>query len=213
MSCPAAGGCVAGGTYNDPKGHNHAFVATERKGKWGKASQVAGTAALAAGGNARVDELACPLTGYCTAIGTYIVPPESTASFVVGESKGKWGKAAALPGLAALNKGHSGGLLGLSCPARGDCSAGGGYTDAALHTQGLVASESKGKWGKAVPVPGLAALNKGGSADVAAISCGSAGNCSAVGSYLDGAVAGSCSSSPSGTASGARPPRRRARAR
>jgi hypothetical protein len=186
MSCPAAGGCVAGGTYNDTKGHNHAFLATERKGKWGKASQVSGTAALAAGGNAQVDQLACPQAGYCTAAGTYIAPPDAIASFVVGESKGKWGNAVALPGLAALNQGHDGGLLALSCPARGACSGGGGYTNAGLHEQGLVASESKGKWGKAVPVRGLATLNKGGHAAVMAISCRSAGNCSAVGSYLDG---------------------------
>jgi hypothetical protein len=42
-----------------------------------------------------------------------------------------------------------------------------------------------GTWGTAQQVPGTAALNKGGSANINALSCGSAGNCSAGGSYTD----------------------------
>jgi hypothetical protein len=38
-------------------------------------------------------------------------------------------------------------------------------------------------WGKAIQVPGLAALNQGGSAVVTSISCPSSGNCSAGGQY------------------------------
>ena len=38
-----------------------------------------------------------------------------------------------------------------------------------------------GSWGKAIPVPGLAHL--GGNGGVSSVSCGSAGNCAAVGEY------------------------------
>jgi hypothetical protein len=41
-------------------------------------------------------------------------------------------------------------------------------------------------WGSAIEVPGTAALNVGGFAGVSAISCSSAGNCTAGGSYADG---------------------------
>jgi len=41
-------------------------------------------------------------------------------------------------------------------------------------------------WGSAIEVPGTAGLNAGGSAAIHSISCSSAGNCSAGGSYLDG---------------------------
>jgi hypothetical protein len=41
-----------------------------------------------------------------------------------------------------------------------------------------------GTWHTAVEVPGTAALNTGGGADMYAVSCASAGNCSAVGSYF-----------------------------
>jgi hypothetical protein len=41
-----------------------------------------------------------------------------------------------------------------------------------------------GGWAKAEEVPGTASLNTGGSAQIASVSCPSAGNCSAGGSYL-----------------------------
>ena len=43
-----------------------------------------------------------------------------------------------------------------------------------------------GSWGRAIQVPGLAALNTGGDAEVASVSCASAGNCAAGGDYSDG---------------------------
>jgi len=44
-----------------------------------------------------------------------------------------------------------------------------------------------GIWGKAEQVPGTASLNAGGHASVSVVSCSSAGNCGAGGSYTDGA--------------------------
>ena len=40
-------------------------------------------------------------------------------------------------------------------------------------------------WGRAVEVPGLGSLNKGGNAGVNSVSCASPGNCTAGGSYTD----------------------------
>ena len=44
---------------------------------------------------------------------------------------------------------------------------------------------SLGGWGTAIEVPGTAALNRGGDAAVASVSCAAAGNCSAGGGYGD----------------------------
>ena len=46
-------------------------------------------------------------------------------------------------------------------------------------------SEKNGVWGQAIAVPGLVALNQAGPAAVTQVSCGSAGNCVAGGSYSD----------------------------
>jgi hypothetical protein len=45
------------------------------------------------------------------------------------------------------------------------------------------AAGPNGAWGKAEEVPGTAALNKGGDAEINSVSCASAGNCSAGGFY------------------------------
>ena len=42
--------------------------------------------------------------------------------------------------------------------------------------QGFVVSESNGRWGKAIEVPGLGALNTGLNADVLSVSCAAAGD-------------------------------------
>ncbi len=71
----------------------------------------------------------------------------------------------------------------MSCSSPGNCSAGGSYTDSSGRTQAFIDSEVNGTWHTPIEVPGTAALNHGGSAAVNSMSCTSAGNCSAVGSY------------------------------
>jgi hypothetical protein len=73
----------------------------------------------------------------------------------------------------------------VSCAKAGDCSAGGSYADASGRGQVFVAGEARGVWGKAQPVPGTAALNKGGEAEITSVSCPRAGSCSAGGFYED----------------------------
>jgi hypothetical protein len=53
------------------------------------------------------------------------------------------------------------------------------------NTRAFVAVEHNGRWGTAIGVPGLGALNKGGNALVTSVSCGAAGNCAAGGHYAD----------------------------
>ena len=67
-----------------------------------------------------------------------------------------------------------------------------------------MAVERDGFWGEAIEVPGLAALNKDGYAEVTSVSCASAGNCAA-GGYYRGAraragVRGGRAARPWGTA-------------
>ena len=75
-------------------------------------------------------------------------------------------------------------MSSVSCASAGNCAAGGFYV-ARGHSQGFVAGERNGRWGNAIEMPGLAALNKG-DAEVDSVSCGAAGNCAAGGSYMNG---------------------------
>jgi hypothetical protein len=98
---------------------------------------------------------------------------------------GTWGTAQEVPGTAALNQGGGAGLNAVSCGSAGNCTAGGFYTDRSGHPQAFVASQVHGTWGAAREVPGTAKLNLGGNAGLNAVSCGSAGNCTAGGFFTD----------------------------
>src|SRR5258708_38877077 len=85
--------------------------------------------------------------------------PVSTPAAAV-RAAGWWGRAIAVPGLAALNQGRNAGVSSVSCPSPGSCAAGGVYRGGAGHQQGFVVSGGNGRWVQAIGVPGLAALDK-----------------------------------------------------
>ena len=71
----------------------------------------------------------------------------------------------------------------MSCASAGNCSAGGNYLDQLGRYQAFVLTEVSGTWHASLEVPGTAALNRGGDAQVSTISCASPGRCSAGGYY------------------------------
>jgi hypothetical protein len=98
---------------------------------------------------------------------------------------GTWGTAIEVPGLGSLNQGGAARLASVSCGSAGNCVAGGGYLDGSGRGQAFVAGETNGTWRRAIEVPGSEILNAGGGATATSVSCASAGNCAAVGSYRD----------------------------
>ena len=187
VSCAAAGNCAAGGFYSDGSGRQ-TFVASEKNGSWGAAVEVPGIAALNSGGFANLYSVSCGAAGACAAGGIYTDGSAHIQAWVVSDKHGHWGGAVKVPGTAALNKGGSAGLKSVSCAAAGACAAGGSYKDGSGHIQAFVLNETKGRWGKAIEIPGSAALNSGGAAGVNSISCAAAGTCVAGGGYKDGSA-------------------------
>jgi hypothetical protein len=238
VSCASAGNCSAGGFYTDSSGFNQAFVVSQVGGKWGKAEEVPGTAALNTGGSAQVLSVSCASPGNCSAGGNYATSSTAEVPFVVSQVGGTWGKAKTIPGsvgaegmvfsvsCASAGNCSAGGasssssgfaafvvsqvrgtwgkakvvgrvyVSSVSCASAGNCSAGGSSLDSSGHQQAFVVSQVHGTWGTAQVVPGTAALNQGGSAQLGGpctqttglcgtLSCASAGNCSASGTYTD----------------------------
>lgn len=95
------------------------------------------------------------------------------------------GWAEEVPGLATLNTGGNAPVTSVSCWRAGDCAAGGFYTDASQRQQAFVVTQANGPWGTAEEVPGTAALNAGGGAQVLSVSCPPGGGCAAGGYYSD----------------------------
>ena len=180
VSCASAGNCSAGGYYQVSGHAQQAFVVGEKHGTWSTAEEVPGITALASA----ISSVSCASAGNCSAAGFFINSSGYWAPFVLGEDHGTWGTAEEVPGIAALN--HGSAFIGsMSCASAGNCSAGSSYVDSSGDQQVFVDSEVRGTWGAAEEVPGTAAFNQGGSAAISSLSCGSAGNCSAAGSYID----------------------------
>ena len=103
---------------------------------------------------------------------------------MVSQVNGTWHTAIEVPGTAALNISRLARVVSVSCASAGTCRAGGDYTNISGSQAGVV-SQINGTWRTAIEMPGTAALNSGGNAAIASVSCASAGNCSAGGHYTD----------------------------
>jgi hypothetical protein len=187
VSCASAGNCAAGGWYTEGVDRDLVFVVTQRNGVWGTAMRAPGIASLDAG-NAFLSSVSCVSAGTCAAGGFYTDASRHSQPFVVDERKGVWGRVMPVPGSAAVNTGGYAGTNSVSCASAGACVAVGWSSGPRRHA--FVARERKGTWGKAIPVPGLAALNNGGGSYATSVSCASAGNCAAGGWYKYGARSG-----------------------
>src|SRR5215472_6593615 len=128
VSCAAAGGCAAGGGYRALHHHFPAFVVAEAGGRWRKAIEVPGTAAVNTGREAAVLSVSCAAAGSCAAGGFYFDGSGNEQAFVVSEAGGRWRKAIEVPGMAALNAGGFAFINSVSCAAAGSCAAGGVYS-------------------------------------------------------------------------------------
>ena len=97
VSCGAAGNCAAGGTYRDSRHHRQGFVAVERHGRWGTATEVPGLATLNKGRQADVRSVSCASASSCAAGGSYLDGDGDDQGFVAAERNGHWGTAIEMP--------------------------------------------------------------------------------------------------------------------
>jgi hypothetical protein len=183
-ACPAFARCVAGGYIGDSGGNRQPFI-DDQSGSWPTAAPVAGN--LNKGSFGEVTSLSCTSLGTCAAGGFYTDAKGGRQAFVISQANGNWGPMKQIAG--SLNKGESAQVNQVSCGVSPNlvsiitCAAVGFYTTSAGAGQAFTATLANGKWGPAVVVPGSATLNKGGFAQLSSVSCPTAGNCSAGGSY------------------------------
>jgi hypothetical protein len=154
-------------------------------GSFGSAVEVAGTAGLNAGGNDEVDVISCASPGNCGAGGFYTDGAGHQQVWVANDVAGSWDPAVEIPGMALLNAGTVSSFNGISCPSAGNCTGVGDYTDESGELQAFVVDEKGGTWGSAIEAPGTGFLNSDGVALGFAVSCSSAGNCTAGGAFAN----------------------------
>ncbi len=123
-----------------------------------------------------------PLRPCCSPAPTWRPPHPAAPAATAGAS---WGRTVEVPGLAALNAGGNAQVLSVSCWRADYCAAGGFYTRKLGYQQAFVVLEHAGRGARPLEVPGSAALNAGGKAEVASVSCVSGGACTAGGFYTE----------------------------
>lgn len=183
IACPAAGSCVAVGSYLDRVGITQLFADAELRGKWQRAVEVRKPATTAKNGIAVLTSVSCTGAGNCVAVGAF--RSKAGQQFLaVRDAGGRWQQALGVrtPSTAA---GPDAGLTSVSCWKAGHCRAAGTFEDSAGHTRPLVVTDDAGTWSQPVKVAAPAGAAANPNAEFLSISCDKAGLCGLAGSYLD----------------------------
>jgi hypothetical protein len=182
VSCASAHYCSAVGIYRDSSGSFQGLLLGETAGVW-----ATGVEASLPANAARVSSLqavSCASPGNCSAVGQYLDSSGVLHGLLLTETGGVWarGVEAALPANAGSPLAN---LVSVSCGSAGNCSAAGSYVDGAGNIRGLLLNETGGVWATGVEAAPPANGDSPPEVLVSSVSCASAGNCTAVGSYRD----------------------------
>ncbi len=204
IACPAAGRCVVAGMA----GTQHLLAVTEHGRQWRSRGFAlpANAAAIKppAGPYPFASGVSCPAAGTCTVVGHYTAADHTTHALSIAEHRGTWGAVTdvPLPPDASTtfpppdSESFAGGFLSfVSCPSAVSCTTVGSYTRKPLEAAyPWERDETGGTWAGArgLQLPAGAATtvdSRAGGASpflgFSGLSCPAAGNCTAVGGYVD----------------------------
>jgi hypothetical protein len=183
VSCGSAGNCLAVGDYQSTAGREGLLV-SEASGGWWPGVAPPLPANAAATQSVFLNSVSCVGVNDCTAVGDYLDSASHEQALVV-DAAGVWsqGVEASLPADAGTVPNAN--LNSISCVAPGECTTVGSYIDGSSHHEGLLLTETSGTWAQGVtaPLPANAAADPHVVID--SVSCPSAGECSAIGTYDD----------------------------
>ena len=159
-------------------------------GTWAAARQVRTPATQPQAGTGIVSD-ACAPKGYCAAVGTYWPAGRLGISnpYVVIDKNGSVGNlqhvntAPLVNGPLSSHGDAEAEMDFVACPSAANCVALGDYNSFEFGIYPFVVNEKNGRWGKAHPIAGIAALGLAITATPTALACSSAGNCVAGGTF------------------------------
>jgi hypothetical protein len=193
VSCASAGDCTAIGYTIDASANWHGLLLTETDGTWAAGVEAVLPAnAVATGMDMYLTSISCASAGNCSAVGLYNIglgrDGAGSEALLLTETAGVWatGVEAALPANAGVGDigEDDASLQSISCSSAGTCTAVGDYFDNSDHDHGMLLTETNGTWAAGIEAALPAnAVTTGQRVFLTSVSCASAGNCSAVGSY------------------------------
>jgi hypothetical protein len=180
VDCASSGSCVAVGGYTDMASAQQGVILTLSGGTW-TPKEVSLPAGADANPGTNLRSVSCVAAGSCAAVGNYKDTSLDFQGLLLTDNSGTWTSSRAmLPINAAADPAVS--LDSVSCVGTLDCAAAGKYGPNVGEAQALLISATSGSWATGT----AATLPAGGvTAQPNAISCASAGNCTAVGYYVD----------------------------
>jgi hypothetical protein len=175
VSCASAGNCSAVGAYVDSSGIQEGLLLNEIAGSWQPG--VEAVPPPNPEGGAGLLAVSCSSAGNCSAVGVH-----AGGGLLLTETDGTWA-----PGIAAQlpANGIAGYATAISCASAGNCTAVGSYAVSWQDDEGLLLTETDGRWSAVEATTPAPTVNGYRGVGVDSVSCWSAGNCSAVGSYKD----------------------------
>jgi len=175
VSCASAGNCTAVSSDG--------LLLTEKTGKWATGVEATLPDNAAPTDYVLLNSVSCASAGNCTAVGSYDASSGWNEGLLLTEKAGRWatGVEATLPS----NGGTSGNatLNSVSCSPAGNCSAVGYYNGDSSGGEGLLITKRAGGWRRGVEATLPKNAIAGKPVSLTSVSCASAGNCSAVGTY------------------------------
>ena len=203
VDCPSARSCTALGYHETYKQSVGVFGGA---GRWGRATALLLPANAWRWGatffgprevfppweSQRFSAMSCPSAGNCTVVGSYNNKQDYGDGVLLSQTDGRWARGIKQPLPAdALRLRPRWPLphnspTSISCASAGNCTAVGFYTafDTTVQRQGLLLTKVDGAWGPGIRAP-LPADAYRGKVELNSVSCSTAGNCTAVGSYQD----------------------------
>jgi hypothetical protein len=138
LACPAGGGCVAVGSYQDGHGEGHGLIDTLAGSTWtARAAPLPSNPDPDDPGDSLVS-VACPTTGACTAVGSYSDSDGGTSGTIATLASGSWTALEATTPSTISPDGPSLELQSLACPTQVSCVASGRFINNHGDFQGLV---------------------------------------------------------------------------
>jgi hypothetical protein len=141
---------------------------------------------LQSNGGAAAGSVSCWSPGNCVAVGGFSANNTGNYKpFTITSTNGVWGTPREAVFASGVQASYSeSGFESVSCPSAGNCTAVGKFTTAAGRTAAFTMVYTNSTWGQAEPVvfPN-GTQNATPDSSLVDVSCSSAGNCTAVGSY------------------------------
>ena len=177
VSCAAAQSCVAVGSYEDASTYV-GLIERLSNGTW-RAQRAPNPPTTSSDPYLTLADVDCPAATSCVAVGTYDTGAKGVQALIETFTAGKWtARPAPLPVTAPDSE-----LISIACSAAGSCAATGTYADSHGDTQGFVEHERNGHWTASLLKLPRDAVTTGQSVSLEGVSCPSATDCVAVGSY------------------------------